>query len=433
MKVFLKGHRGAALVEVQVNHKREEWFLLDTGAERTVLYESAARRLGLHPLPTRGYVLDLGKGVSPANLAIAKTLSIAGGARQLSDLPVYILPDKDNNDAYVGILGMDFISKLGVFSLTASQLTLHRRPPLTGSYSPIPAVSRKDSIWFQLQLGKGQPISFVWDTGASVSYLSPNILPSQLRRRGGQEMLVPSNKHKIYIINSDNKREEFPVEIRKLWRFRTVSLGTISLHPFPVFQYQNSSSWPILYYGLLGFPLLTEFEILADISGGKFWARRYNERLAGTYGLSLFATESGKGLRWFFTSVVPTGEDVDSLPPSQTYEILAVDDVPTDRWETLLLVQRLMFPQARQACRVRYSDKRKIATTLLRAVGVPYLGMPLFYFHLVDLPRMRLNFEGGYLQSQLTLEIPRGVKWTRGARRHMQVRYRGYQWHIRSW
>jgi hypothetical protein len=73
-------------------------------------------------------------------------------------------------------------------------------------------------------------------------------------------------------------------------------------------------------------------------------------------------------------------------------ELLAVDGVPVDAWETIPLIQRLMFPKAWQSCSVKYFDGRKVATAVLRAVGVPYFAMPLFYFHRVSMPKTEFKF-----------------------------------------
>jgi len=102
--------------------------------------------------------------------------------------------------------------------------------------------------------------------------------------------------------------------------------------------------------------------------------------------------------------------------------------MPVDAWETIPLIQRLMFPKARETCSAKYFDGRKVATTVLRAVGVPYFGMPLFYFHGVSLPKTEFKFEGGFAQSQMVLEIPKAVKGVRGVRRRLQVEYRDYTW-----
>jgi hypothetical protein len=176
----------------------------------------------------------------------------------------------------------------------------------------------------------------------------------------------------------------------------------------------------------LGFPLLTEYEITADFVNVRLYVQRYRWNLAGTYGLSLSAVEAKGKLRWFLGYEIPLGEGIPALP--RTAELLAVDGMPVDAWETIPLIQRLMFPKARETCSAKYFDGRKVATTVLRAVGVPYFGMPLFYFHGVSLPKTEFKFEGGFAQSQMVLEIPKAVKGVRGVRRRLQVEYRDYTW-----
>lgn len=130
-----------------------------------------------------------------------------------------------------------------------------------------------------------------------------------------------------------------------------------------------------------------------------------------------------------FSATNPLDEAIPTL--SLTAELLAVDGVPVDRWETIPLIQRLMFPKALQLCSVKYFDGRKVATAVLRAMGVPYFGMPLFYFHGVSLPKTEFKFEGGCAQSRMVLEIPKAVKGVRGVRRRLQVEYRDYTWNFK--
>jgi hypothetical protein len=151
--------------------------------------------------------------------------------------------------------------------------------------------------------------------------------------------------------------------------------------------------------------------------------------LAGTYGLSLSASEAKGKLRWFLGYEIPLDEKIPALP--RVAELLAVDGVPVDAWETIPLIQRLMFPKARQSCSVKYFDGRKVATVVLRAVGVPYFAMPLFYFHRVSMPKTEFKFESGFAQSQMVLEIPKAVKGVRGVRRRLQVEYRDYTWNFK--
>ncbi len=53
--------------------------------------------------------------------------------------------------------------------------------------------------------------------------------------------------------------------------------------------------------------------------------------LAGTYGLSLSASEAKGKLRWFLGYEIPLDEKIPALP--RVAELLAVDGVPVDAWE----------------------------------------------------------------------------------------------------
>jgi hypothetical protein len=430
MKIPLRGFRGVALVEVLVNRKHSEWFLFDTGAEATVISDAAACRCGLRPLVAlaRQYLFKFGKGSLEVRPAVIDDLRLSSGSFSVGNLPAYVLPDSEFEGDHSGILGMDVISRMGVLSLSASRLTLHRTLPAVRSSVRIPAVVRSGKCLLSLRLGNGQPIPFLWDTGANTNYLSPNIPPARLQQRGGKSLTVPVRGLQLHQVREDSTEEEVPMRREELWLFGEAQLGAISLRRLPVYRYSNILGWPRQYYGILGFPLLTEYEITADFVRGRVFARRYRWNLAGSYGVSLSAEESRGKLRWFLGSRIPSDGSIPESP--NVAELLAVDGAPVGAWETIPLIQRLMFPQAHQSCSVEYFDGRRTSTTVLRAVGVPYFGLPLFYFHGIYLPRATFKFEGGYLQSRMVLEVPKDLKGVRGARRRLRVDYRDYSWHF---
>jgi|DewCreStandDraft_2_1066082.scaffolds.fasta_scaffold07819_6 predicted aspartyl protease len=430
MTIQLRSYRGGALVEVLVNRKHSEWFVFDTGAEKTLISDAAARRCGLRPLVAlaRQHLFRFGKGIIEVRPAMIDDLRLSNGAFSARNLLAYVLPDSEFEGDYTGILGMDVISQMGVFSLNASCLRFHRTPLVMRSLARIPATVRISKCLFSLQLGSGQPIQFLWDTGASTNYLSPNIPPSRLRQRGGKCTTIPVEGLRVHQVQEDGTEEEVMMRRQELWLFSKAQLGTIPLQPLPVYRYSNILGWPGQHYGVLGFPILTEYEITADFVRGRVFTRRYRWNLAGTYGVALFAEESRGGLRWFLGSRIPSDGSIPEMP--RTAELLAVDGVPVGSWETIRLIQRLMFPQARQSCSVECFDGRRTFTTVLRAVGVPYFGLPLFYFHGIYLPKAIFKFEGGYLQSRIFLEVPKELKGVRGARRRLRVDYRDYSWHF---
>ncbi len=426
MKIPFRRYRGGALVEVQINDKYTEWMLFDTGAANTFITDAAARRCGLRPHMIQQSVFFLGRGKVTARPVGIDTLRVGDRAFSKKQLLAYVIPEDDHEDEYAGILGMDVIAEMGWFSVNATHLTLHRSMPVLRSHIRLPAIVQERRCWFPVRLGNGQPIRLIWDTGAAINRLSPNILASQLQRRGGKSAVVPQGRHELYAVLEDGTEEEAVIEYRRLWRFGDATIGTLLLHPMPVFQYHDVFGWGWGEYGLLGFPMLTEYEITADFTTKRLFARRYRQRVAGTYGLALRAEERRGALRWFFSAVIPTEEGA-PLPP-HLCEILAVDGIPVERWETIPLIQRLMFPQARQTCSVRYFDGRRVMTNRFRAVGVAYLGLPLLWMHTIRLPRSELKFEGGYLRSRMTLEIPKQLRGVRGSRRRLYVEYRDDSW-----
>jgi predicted aspartyl protease len=106
MTIPLRPYRSVALVEVQVNRKHSEWFLFDTGAQRTVMSDAAARRCGLRPHLMRLNVFKLGKGLVEARPVVVDELRLPNGAFSTRNLLAYVLPDAEFESDYAGILGI---------------------------------------------------------------------------------------------------------------------------------------------------------------------------------------------------------------------------------------------------------------------------------------------------------------------------------------
>lgn len=155
-------------------------FLLDTGAERTIVVAAAAERLGVdahYEYPRRMRSLD---GAVSSGDARLQNLGLGGMA--LSDFRVLVgsvsLPGLSGKPLD-GLLGADFFSSFEVdLDLAHARMTLYERlacaiaaPPWSQSFTAIPVNrSLHDHLFFPVALD-GHKFSAFIDTGAELSAL----------------------------------------------------------------------------------------------------------------------------------------------------------------------------------------------------------------------------------------------------------------------
>lgn len=411
----------------RLNQRVEGWLLLDTGATSTLLYRSVAERAQVQRLFQHRQVFILGKGSFSAEVGVLRRLELAGGRYVLNDLEVVIVEDTAEQDE-IGILGMNAIAQFGRFVLTDTRLTLYGKSLPTERFAPLPTKFTHGNrrILVRLRMGAGESILFDWDTGSDTTIISPNILPAQLHRRQGRREKVPRSE--ITVSQTDAAgTEQRTLEAEYWWRFPSVRLGAIELNPFPVFEFGKPTHLWSNSYGLLGSPLLTEFEVLHDFSKQQLYMRRYRQNLAGTYGLMLTLHETPTGLGWKAFLNFPT-EVVGRLPAESGVELLAVNDIPVSRWETIPLIRHLLFPPARRRCKIRYRANGKVAEAVLQAVGVPYIGVPPQLLGIVQVPKAEVGLGRTPERRVLLLKLSPRLRGVRGAQRQLNVRYVEHRW-----
>jgi predicted aspartyl protease len=169
--------RNIPLVNLSVNGAPAT-FLLDTGAERTIMTAAAAQRLGVeshYEYPRRMRSLD---GAVSSGDARLRNLGLGGTA--LADFRVLVgsvsLPGLSGKPLD-GLLGADFFSSFEMdLDLAHSRLTLYERlpcavaaPPWGQAYTTIPVNrSLHDHLFFPVSLDGHKLAAFI-DTGAEVS------------------------------------------------------------------------------------------------------------------------------------------------------------------------------------------------------------------------------------------------------------------------
>lgn len=210
--------RALPLVNLTVNGTAAT-FLLDTGAERTIMSATAAKRLGVavhYEYPRSMRSLD---GTLASGDASLHRLGL-GDRATLSDFRVLVgsvsLPGPDGR-LLDGLLGADFFASFEVdLDLPHNRMILYERqhcalaaPPWSQSYSTIPANrSLHDHLFFPVVLD-GRRFAAFLDSGAEVSALdleaaiAVGVTDAELNRdpvanlRGAGSELVRSRAHRF--------------------------------------------------------------------------------------------------------------------------------------------------------------------------------------------------------------------------------------------
>lgn len=184
--VPVDGAAGHLLVTVQVNDTPAT-FILDTGADRTLMGEDAVRRLGLE---RDGWVASVVRGIAgieqrpnalPRSLRLGATAlrrhTLTGDTSvTVGPLPVAVLAGRP----IAGLLGRDFLSPFDLdLDLPDHRLTLYEVDGCTGAFLPwttpyaaIPAGTPMGAALVVQVLLDGRPLRALIDSGASASLLT---------------------------------------------------------------------------------------------------------------------------------------------------------------------------------------------------------------------------------------------------------------------
>ena len=188
------------ILMVRVNGEKTPLrFVLDTGSGMSVISQTTAKRLGLHPVAQGGLARAVG-GPGRFEIVYGFLESLTIGDVEVNNVPVYIRPFYDTKTPVDGYLGVSVISKF-VTSIDYGELsfTLSRQRS-TGNPDPWGAVRSSDSRSTTESLGAGTEIeiplrttssgflsgevrldgvdqfwNFIIDTGASVSVVAEQL------------------------------------------------------------------------------------------------------------------------------------------------------------------------------------------------------------------------------------------------------------------
>jgi predicted aspartyl protease len=157
-------------------------FVLDTGSHMTVISTKTAARLSLMSKASGGRATGVG---GKFQIVYALLGSCQIGDVRLENVPVFVRPFLNETHPVDGYIGLSFISQF-VTSVDYGERTLTlERPSDTsvrsfGSAIPIKATSTGIVISDVRIAGVDRPLSFIMDTGASVSVVGSGTSESEL-------------------------------------------------------------------------------------------------------------------------------------------------------------------------------------------------------------------------------------------------------------
>jgi tetratricopeptide (TPR) repeat protein len=173
--------RERPVVTVRVNGSRRPMkFVLDTGSGMSVLSKRAADSLKVRPVTKGGHARAIGgSGRFPIVYGFVKRIDI--GEVSIANVPVYIRPFHETNEHLDGYIGLSLISKfLTTVDYSEGKFVLDDLQSSENVFGPVAALPlRLTSSGFlsgEVTIeGVADPMNFIFDTGASVSVISPEV------------------------------------------------------------------------------------------------------------------------------------------------------------------------------------------------------------------------------------------------------------------
>ena len=165
---------GSRVAELVVNGVRGPW-ILDTGANQSVVSRTFAERLGVTPLPG---VASVGSGLtgrqSSLRVAVLPTMHVGGAT--LTNVVLLVLDDENlrigsGPDAYQlnAVLGYPILKALGVVTFTRDEFLAGEAAEAGGQGVRMYMRGLTPAIECEVE---GRPLLFTFDTGASSTDLS---------------------------------------------------------------------------------------------------------------------------------------------------------------------------------------------------------------------------------------------------------------------
>ena len=237
-------------VQVFLNGRGPYAFLIDTGANASVVSIELAAGLDLPPGPP--VKLHGIAGVQPADTVLADSIRV--GKRERRRLSVSVLPERFIRAD--GILGMDWLGEQGLtLDFAGKQMRVGASPPRDDAYSvTVPTMDERSGLsLIEAQAGGVRTLVFL-DTGSTTTVGNQALMDEAIRHQG-----VSGAWADMQLVSLTGQ-----TLMGRLAALKYVRLGAITLRNLPVvfgpvhtFNYWGLADRPAL---LLGVDVLNAFE-----------------------------------------------------------------------------------------------------------------------------------------------------------------------------
>lgn len=240
-------------VQVYLNEQGPYAFLVDTGANASVISSLVVERLGLPPGPN--VILHGIAGVQTVGTVMLDKVRV--GRREREGLALSVLPDRYLSAP--GILGMDWLGNQGLtLDVAGKRMHVGASLPKTDEYSiSVPAKLQRSGLTLIEASAAGVPTLAFLDTGSTTTVGNQALMDAAIRQRG-----VTSDWTDLQLVSLTGQ-----TLTGRLAALKRLTLGTISLMNLPVvfgpvhtFDYWGISDRPAL---LLGMDVLNIFETVS--------------------------------------------------------------------------------------------------------------------------------------------------------------------------
>ena len=244
---------GSRDAEIVVNRVRAPW-LLDTGANQSVVSRTFAKRLGVTPLPGAAPV---GSGVtgrqSSVQAAVLPTMQVGGAT--LTNVVLLVIDDESlrigsGRHAYQlnAILGYPVLKALGVITFTRDEFLAGETAGANGRGMRMYMRGLTPAIEGELD---GRPLLFTFDTGASSTDLSVRYYETFRAQTGSWKAETMESGG----AGGSSRNERF-IQPRLVM---TMGTSTVTLKDVPIFPVRMNSAIDVLF-GNLGQDFVEGFE-----------------------------------------------------------------------------------------------------------------------------------------------------------------------------
>jgi predicted aspartyl protease len=240
-------------VQVYLNEQGPYAFLVDTGANASVISSVVMEQLGLPSGPN--VTLHGIAGVQTVGPVMLDKVRV--GHREREGLMLSVLPDRYLSAP--GILGMDWLGNQGLtLDVAGKRMHVGASLPKTDEYSiSVPAKLQRSGLTLIEALAAGVPTLAFLDTGSTTTVGNQALMDAAIRQHG-----VTSDWTDLQLISLTGQ-----TLTGRLAALKRLTLGTISLMNLPVvfgpvhtFDYWGISDRPAL---LLGMDVLNIFETVS--------------------------------------------------------------------------------------------------------------------------------------------------------------------------